>query len=579
MYTRKRLIFSTFCFATVFMTFVLSGLLLSGISYGQADPKELLEKIKEARESGDDKTVAQSLNALAFIYLQTNLDSSGLMLKQSMELAKENNLHYAFIRANIFSGYLEMYRGNFPVASDYFNVALNEMEEGDDKQTFASCYNGLGITADNLNEFDKAIVYYQKSYDILIELGQEQQGANILANIGNIHLQQMNYEKGLEYYLRAHEIRKKTEIKGHYVSFCYPIANSYCELGEYDKAIKFAKEGLSIAMELNNTHDIASNTGLLGKLNYLTGNYDSAIHYLEIAVAESQKSNAKQSLILNYGQLAQCYAKTGEFTKALTYADKAERLIDTTSLKDKIKIVIAYIAIYEAKGEYKKALEYYKEKSDIKNEIYTEEQKQKIAELETKFDVRHKEQQIIILDKENEMQRQKVNFLFGGVILLAIIIILIVLSYVRTSRANKDLIRRNLELMKIDEKNSELNQLLKQYTSAKKDDILLGFEKLIHEDRAYRQPKITIDECARLLDTNRTYLSGVINDHYQCNFNTFINRQRIIEARKMLIDPGNMNLTIEALAFEAGFTSKSSFNSVFKKETGITPSYFQRSAS
>jgi tetratricopeptide (TPR) repeat protein len=472
-----------------------------------------------------------------------------------------------------------MYRGNFPVASDYFNVALNELKEDDDKQTFASCYNGLGITADQLNEFDKAIVYYQKSYDILIELGQEQQGANILANIGNIHLQQMNYEKGLEYYLRAHEIRKKTEIKGHYVSFCYPIANSYCELGEYDKAIKFAKEGLSIAMELNNTHDIASNTGLLGKLNYLTGNYDSAIHYLEIAVAESQKSNAKQSLILNYGQLAQCYAKTGEFTKALTYADKAERLIDTTSLKDKIKIVIAYIAIYEAKGEYKKALEYYKEKSDIKNEIYTEEQKQKIAELETKFDVRHKEQQIIILDKENEMQRQKVNFLFGGVILLAIIIILIVLSYVRTSRANKDLIRRNLELMKIDEKNSELNQLLKQYTSAKKDDILLGFEKLIHEDRAYRQPKITIDECARLLDTNRTYLSGVINDHYQCNFNTFINRQRIIEARKMLIDPGNMNLTIEALAFEAGFTSKSSFNSVFKKETGITPSYFQRSAS
>lgn len=123
----------------------------------------------------------------------------------------------------------------------------------------------------------------------------------------------------------------------------FPIANSYCELGEYDKAIEFTKEGLSIAKKLNNVHGIVSNTGLLGKLNYLTGNYDSAIHYLEIAIAESLKSDKKQFLILDFCQLAKCYAKTGEFTKALSYANKAEMLIDTTSLKDKIKIVIAYI--------------------------------------------------------------------------------------------------------------------------------------------------------------------------------------------------------------------------------------------
>ena len=254
MYTRNISTYAPFCFATLFISFLLTGLLLSGISYGQADTKVLLEKIKEARENGDNEYIAQSLNTLAFVYLQTKLDSSELMLKQSMELAMENNLHYEFIRANNFTGYLKMYKGDFSSAHDFFATALDALNEGDDLQTFASCYNGLGITADHLNEFDKAIVYYQKAYDILIELEQEQQAANILANIGNIHIQQMNYEKGLDYYLRAYEIRKKTEVKGHYVSFHFSIANSYCELGEYDKAIEFAKEGLSVAMKLNNIH-------------------------------------------------------------------------------------------------------------------------------------------------------------------------------------------------------------------------------------------------------------------------------------------------------------------------------------
>ncbi|MGY8932572.1 MAG: helix-turn-helix domain-containing protein [Flavobacteriales bacterium] len=57
----------------------------------------------------------------------------------------------------------------------------------------------------------------------------------------------------------------------------------------------------------------------------------------------------------------------------------------------------------------------------------------------------------------------------------------------------------------------------------------------------------------------------------------FINKYRIKDARQMLSNPGNNNLTIEFIAFSVGFESKSSFNNAFKNYTGITPSFYIKS--
>jgi len=87
-----------------------------------------------------------------------------------------------------------------------------------------------------------------------------------------------------------------------------------------------------------------------------------------------------------------------------------------------------------------------------------------------------------------------------------------------------------------------------------------------------------LEAVAEALNSNRTYLSGMVNSHYRTNFNTLINRFRIEEARRLLIHPEYRQYTIEAIAREVGFASKSSFNEAFKRETGLTPSYFQQYA-
>ncbi|MCA8829654.1 helix-turn-helix domain-containing protein [Hymenobacter pini] len=90
--------------------------------------------------------------------------------------------------------------------------------------------------------------------------------------------------------------------------------------------------------------------------------------------------------------------------------------------------------------------------------------------------------------------------------------------------------------------------------------------------RPYLGPELTLGELATQLRTNTSWLSRVINTGCGQNFNDFVNEYRVREAERLLRDPQFRHYTLLAVALEAGFNSKSTFNRVFKKLRGQTPS-------
>jgi AraC-like DNA-binding protein len=69
----------------------------------------------------------------------------------------------------------------------------------------------------------------------------------------------------------------------------------------------------------------------------------------------------------------------------------------------------------------------------------------------------------------------------------------------------------------------------------------------------------------------------MIKDNFNRNFNGFINELRIKEARRLLADSKYDHLSIEGIGAMAGFSTKVTFHSIFKRQIGITPSYFRNS--
>lgn len=115
------------------------------------------------------------------------------------------------------------------------------------------------------------------------------------------------------------------------------------------------------------------------------------------------------------------------------------------------------------------------------------------------------------------------------------------------------------------------NALLDAATIATYTDRLLAH---IEGTKPYLNPDLSLRILASELDIHPNHLSWLLNNSIGKNFNEFINHYRIEAFKSIANNPDNEHLTIEGLAYESGFNSKTVFNTYFKKETGLTPKQF-----
>lgn len=92
----------------------------------------------------------------------------------------------------------------------------------------------------------------------------------------------------------------------------------------------------------------------------------------------------------------------------------------------------------------------------------------------------------------------------------------------------------------------------------------------------YTNPHLTLGQFAAEIDTSPKELSKHINEVHQMNFSEFLSLHRVEKVKQLLASPDAQKFTFVTLAKDAGFSSKSSFNSSFKKITGMTPSAYKK---
>jgi AraC-like DNA-binding protein len=97
----------------------------------------------------------------------------------------------------------------------------------------------------------------------------------------------------------------------------------------------------------------------------------------------------------------------------------------------------------------------------------------------------------------------------------------------------------------------------------------------MEEKKPYLDRNLSIQDLSDSTNISRHYITQVLNERHKKNFYTFINEYRIKEVIAKFNDPKNNNFTILAIAYDSGFNSKTTFNSIFKSQTGMTPSEFR----
>jgi len=100
--------------------------------------------------------------------------------------------------------------------------------------------------------------------------------------------------------------------------------------------------------------------------------------------------------------------------------------------------------------------------------------------------------------------------------------------------------------------------------------------EIMEEKKLYCNGNLSLKNLADKMDLTENNLSQLINESLKKNFYDFVNEYRVEDVKKRMLDQSYDHLSLLGIAFDCGFNSKSAFNSVFKKQTGMSPSQFKK---
>ncbi len=107
------------------------------------------------------------------------------------------------------------------------------------------------------------------------------------------------------------------------------------------------------------------------------------------------------------------------------------------------------------------------------------------------------------------------------------------------------------------------------------EDIVKKLAACMDNEKPYLMSSLSVEDLSKKLNIPAKNLSQALHSGFNKNFYDFINSYRIDEVKKRIEDIRSQNLTLFAIALEAGFNSKSVFNEAFKKHAGMTPKVYK----
>lgn len=491
---------------------------------------------------------------------------------------------------------LAFQKGSYREALQYSNQALEAGEGQELPEKSAIIHSNMALIHTKIGDYEKANEYNFKALRTFESLGNQLQIARVNLSVGTLYTLLKEREKARVYLERALEaFREIRDLRGQSISLTN-LASIYRQLGDVRQALMFYQEAVAIDQEINDLQGISSNYNGIGDIYFTQGEYAAAMEYYQKSLEIRKSTGDKSGEGDVYLNIAGIRSRQGHYAEAIRLVRQGLELFEETGELNKQRYALETLAsLYEQAGDPRSALSLYRQGYVLKDSLIDLEKAINISLLEEKYLNERLELENLSLKYQGELQETQIrnkkrmlNIILIGLVLSATALVVIYIQYQRKTRAFRVLAKKNLDLINKEQQiramktRLELEEPERNVISISDDEkrkVLHKLDKLMEEEKIFTTPNLTIDKLARKLNTNRTYLSQIINEEYHLKYPDFINKYRVNEAMHLLSNlEMSSRFSIEAIAKEAGFNTISNFNSVFKKHTGITPSLFRKEA-
>ncbi|MCX6269171.1 MAG: ATP-binding protein [Bacteroidetes bacterium] len=385
-----------------------------------------------------------------------DLDSASILLDKAYELYKQtgekNGMGYALYWKGCVlwddTGSIRLY-----------NKAIRIFEQTGNEAGLGLTYDGLGCYYQAFGKYPTSLEWFNKAIKINKQNNLLYNLAADYNNISRNYYLMADYASQLECLLKALRL---TEITGSllYEAYCLSaISTLYMDLKQYPVALKYISRSIDLTLQIGVDYYLTDRYVLIGTVYSKMNNYNKAFEYFEKAQDIAIKRNDEETQSLCYTSMAKAYIELRQYDKAFLYYRKTmeidarlfgqeawiEDYVDLGKCilyaSDAIliqagidpakrhEIAVKYFQqvirdgerglkrdaffelshIYEKEGDIVKSFDYYKQYIAMKDSIMNAENSKNIGNMQIQYDTEKKEQQIVLLNKDKQIQLQEIN--------------------------------------------------------------------------------------------------------------------------------------------------------------------------
>ena len=410
------------------------------------------------------------LNKLATLYQESNLDDAISYSEQAIQSAEKLNDSINLANGLLNLGYIQMLKGNnsdaiVNITKSYqlfykLNIRLGIAEAGDN---LGSLYRYMGSN-------EKSLDYHLKSLTIFKDYSDTAGIICSLNNLGILYRGLENYSNAFSYYSQALSLAKKS--KSIFLTTIYnSIGSYYWYLESNDSALVYYNRVLKIDPKtplLKERYCAALNN--LGNVYRSMEKLDSALYYYNLSLEKSTQYdfvNLKSITLKNFGIL---YSMQGNCPQALENIKKSIEIANRINLKRIVRDDYYLLSdIYAKQNDYKNAFQYHKLYSAYQESVYSDEQANKITQIEIDNIIRQKEMDKALLSKNIAEQNLKIQRNRSILIILSLVVAFFALLSYSILRLLK--LSKNSAKM-LEEMNEELESKVRNRTKNLQSEIV-----------------------------------------------------------------------------------------------------------
>lgn len=414
------------------------------IDYG----KEALSHLKQFPKDEDKVLILSNMAWSSMVLGQYEQAESwaeeGVRIAETVE-----DIKALIVPLNI-TGLVFWRQGRYDEALEYYFRALEIAKKLGDVNGESATLNNIGLIFVEKGDSPKAFDYFTRAKNMGQELGDTHKMTIAMNNIAGIYSSQSSYSEALEEQLEVLRVREEFNDEPGVAEISLNIGITYIHIGEYDKAHEYLTRALNFFEPLGDTRAIAQALNAMGLAYFKQQQYDAAaVHYdkalyyaqqtddevmeanvlisiTELQLVRAMPKQAQESLnkaitlvkqigiksleVKTHFHQAEIYLQQNRLDKSLQHIKVAIGLAQKAKEKAQESDSYELLArIHEERAEYQLALDAYRKHKALNDEIFSQTNSDKLAQLQSLYEAEKRTKRIELLERDKELQAAKIQ--------------------------------------------------------------------------------------------------------------------------------------------------------------------------